>query len=687
MGIEIPSGDKEIPSSPPSEQPQEEASAPLPSQPRNKNNKKPLILTGILTLLVVAAVLVGVLPDWKDNDSIEKSSSNNNVNNNNNNSNEPSASLLQEFLIMTNGTFNVTLPLFSKHVTDGYSNQDEFKNDLKEVAKFLLNDAIKNSAGLVYYNDSSVTTNSTADGGFQEDGDMSQGAPAPETGDSVQDDGSGGSDSKLEGVDAYDTNNQEFTIDRADFVKSDGTFLYAAYSDILVVFTTDGQGIISQTKMTPPNVTVTSGCGGGVMDCIEPMPMDRRAEAENGTVASDGDVAKISGIWPGWSPKARIEALLLHGNRLTAVVSGYGLEYTQKLGRTPTIYEYLSTRVQVYDINSGNLQLVSEKDVNGFFMNAYSKGEFVHIVTRSSVNIWDYLMAPIDRSQAAFQGLDDAQYVEAVTTLVDEGLLDTFVDKLITELEVSGPVDLARLSFFIDSIAADNSDQDLYYSGLATSISQVVSFDMTTPSSTVEIQPHMAATFHPGSWGHVYAMMGSMIIVADLGWSWIAEENVSSDKTYLICFSLSGASSAHSLVGSVEGSLLNSFAIDYVEKSSGSYVRIATTQSSWTPWVAIMEGDLVTSSEGDVMPMETEAVEPVSDTVTAVVPESSTLNQIIVLKVPSEATGVLGRVGSVELGEPNEVRGQLSVVENMMTFATDLTCSLSTVEIHFRSLL
>ena len=70
-----------------------------------------------------------------------------------------------------------------------------------------------------------------------------------------------------------------------------------------------------------------------------------------------------------------------------------------------------------------------------------------------------------------------------------------------------------------------------------------------------------------------------------------------------------------------------------------------------------MEGDGgVVVSEGDVMSVESEAVEPVTDTVTAVVPESSTLNQIIVLKVPSETTGVLGRVGSVELGEPNEVR-------------------------------
>ena len=621
MGVEIPSGDKDAP--PPSEQAQDKNSSTVFSQPRSSsNNKKPLIITGILALLVVAAVLVGVLPDWKDSDSTKKSASNSN-------------NQEQQFLELTNGTFNVTLPLFSNHVTDGYANQDEFKNDLKEVAKFLLNDAIKNNVGFLYNNN-----NSTVDGSSPEDVEMS---PAAASEGAFQGDGSSASD-KMLGVDAYETNNQEFTIDRADFVKSDGNFLYAAYSDHLVVFTTDGQGIISQTKMTPLNVTTPDGCGWNGWGCIEPMPEVKPA-AENGTVVSDS--ARSSVVWPGWTPKARIEALLLHGTRLTAVVSGYGMEYAQKLGRTSAIYEYLSTRIQVYDINSGNLQLVSEKDVNGHFMNAYSKGEFVHIVTRSSVNTWDHLLAPLDRSQVAFQGLDDTQYVQEVTRLVDEGLVDKFVEELIADLEVSGPVDLARLTFFTDSIAADNSDQDLYYSGLATSISQVVSLDMTSPSSTTEIQPHLAATFHPGSWGHVYAM-GSMIIVADIGWSWIPEENQSSDKTYLICFSLSGASSSHALVGSVEGSLLNPFSIDYVEKSSGSYVRVATTQASWTPWIGIMEG------EGDAMPREGETVDPVTDTATSV-PESSTLNQIIVLKVPSGATGELERVGSVELGLPNEV--------------------------------
>jgi hypothetical protein len=142
--------------------------------------------------------------------------------------------------------------------------------------------------------------------------------------------------------------------------------------------------------------------------------------------------------------------------------------------------------------------------------------------------------------------------------------------------------------------------------------------------------------------------MSSMIIVADQGWSWIASDKISAQKTFLIGFSLDGPKSAHAVVGSVDGYLLNPFSIDFVEKPGGSYVRIATTQDFWTPWfggpvgrpgIVIIE-DAAGTAESEVPP------------------KSSTLNQIIALKVPSTSTPgkrELQKVGSVELGEINEV--------------------------------
>jgi len=126
-------------------------------------------------------------------------------------------------------------------------------------------------------------------------------------------------------------------------------------------------------------------------------------------------------------------------------------------------------------------------------------------------------------------------FYEAVTKVVDDGLLHQFAEDLVADLHVSGPVDFARLSFFTDSVAPDN--HNLYYSRSFSSISLVISFDMSAvpddPTSVVGmIKPHMAAIFHPGSYNRVYAN-GSMIIVADRGWSWNPDENRSSEKTFL----------------------------------------------------------------------------------------------------------------------------------------------------------
>jgi len=160
--------------------------------------------------------------------------------------------------------------------------------------------------------------------------------------------------------------------------------------------------------------------------------------------------------------------------------------------------------------------------------------------------------------------------------------------------------------------------------------------------------PQITGTFHPGSWAQVYAM-GSMIVIADQSWSWVAADGQAAQKTYLVCFRLNGPSSSHAMVGSVDGYIMNPYSLDYVERTEGSYVRIATTQSFWTPWVEPMEGDTTGGDSGVAAP----------DKISAEAADSNTTNQIIVLRVPSstDASGdlVLEQVGSLELGEPKQV--------------------------------
>ena len=591
------------------------------SSGRNVSYKRWIV--PVLLVLVVAGVLIGVLPDWDKNSDDQVSTQDKQSQ-----LEEPSTSTTLQYLESSKGPFDVKLPLFSSKITEGYSNDEDLKQDLNQAAGFLLNDAILTNRDAGIYVGGNATSN--------EGGDPM--APGAGEKDSMMS-GGGAESAAFSDVNSFETNNQEFTIDRADFVKSDGNLVFAAYSDYLVVWSANGPEILTKIKMPALNVT------GYYPGPIEPRPMDGvEANATDGSsgadVASDM-IASDKMIW--WNPKPRIEALLIHENRLTVVISGYGMENAQKLGYVPILYEYLGTRIQVYDINNGALSLVSQTDINGGFRNAYAVDQNVYIVTQSGLNTWEHLVAPLERWQPQFSGLDDAAYVQKATALVDEGLVDAFIERLLSELRVNGDIDLARLSVFTDSISQENLDQSLYTSSIANAVTQVFSFDMSQT-----ITPQITGTFHPGSWAQVYAM-GSMIVVADQSWSWVEADGQAAQKTYLVCFRLNGPSSSHAMVGSVDGYIMNTFSLDYVEKSEGSYVRIATSQSFFTPWVDTLEEGTV---EGD-SEMMTEAT-------TSEAVESNTLNQIIVLRVPSsvDASGdlVLEQVGSLELGEPNEVR-------------------------------
>lgn len=640
MAIEVPDG------SAAPEQSKADNNEKETGSPSTSTTKK-IVCFGVFGLLVIAAILVGVIPDWNQNedDETEQLEANKTIPNK-----EDTTFSQPLYFESNNGPFDVKIPLFSEKVTEGYATNEDLKQDLKQLANFFLNDAITQgvASGSYFAGDQGIGNGTSM--GVPIDaapGFVAEGAPTADSSSAAASEG------LLDDADAFETNNQEFTIDRADFVKSDGNLVFAAYSDYLVVWTTDGTGIISQIQMPPLNIT---GYIGGVVDEPPVFAEDTSSggDASSGTSGgSTGDaepaIAARSSIW--WNPKPRIEALLLHQDRLTVVVSGYGWEHSQNLDHVPILYEYLGTRIQVYDINGGDLQKVSETDVNGSFRNAYSVDENAYIVTQSSINTWEHLLAPVQRWQPQFDGLDDDEYVQAVTDqLADEGLVESFVDQLVDELRVNGEIDLAQLSLFADSVSDDHVEDTLFIDNTGKAVTQVVAFDMTVGGGdNIEVlQPHISATFQTGSWGQVYAV-GSMIIVADQGWSWIEEENRAAQKTYLLGFRLEGAASSHQLVGMVPGYLLNPFSLDFVEKPEGSYVRIATTQSFWTPWLIgpVLEGDVATMTEEAAQTAEPE-------------PESTTINQIIVLKVPTDVSAdngaVLKEVGSLQLGEPNEVR-------------------------------
>ena len=135
----------------------------------------------------------------------------------------------------------------------------------------------------------------------------------------------------------YGTNSQTEGVDEGDLVKSDGTYVYAAYGDRLVVFSKDGGGKLSETFM--PKSPPPEGCGGGYQYDDDPFPMPMPMPMPEPDVGGnrrrrrnlqrrDHDRRRTSIVPPYWDPchiaDPRIESILLddESGRVSVIVAG-----------------------------------------------------------------------------------------------------------------------------------------------------------------------------------------------------------------------------------------------------------------------------------------------------------------------------------------------------------------------------
>eukprot|EP00980_Cylindrotheca_fusiformis_P011605 scaffold2744_cov136-Cylindrotheca_fusiformis.AAC.22 len=354
----------------------------------------------------------------------------------------------------------------------------------------------------------------------------------------------------------------------ADRTKTDGTFMYDSYGDYLLVWKVVDGNITSKIQM--PKVDV-----------------------------------------PGY-PKPYIEAILLEGDHLALVVSGYGAEYQVQLGTRPVICNYMATRIVIFKKNDGSPQFVSQRDVHGSFHQAYSTNSNGHVVTQSQIDTWTHLRTPILRSK--FPDLTDDEYREEAAKIGKE-----LVPKFVADLtQILYPFDLSRLSLFVDSLTSEDVlDGVATELKLADKISMVSSFvidsDDTGASDVLNVS--VGGALQPGPLVYVYAT-DQMLVLADSGRRWVEGMREYARKTSFTCFRLDGASSKHEISGSVLG---QPYAFDMVEKDGMVYLRIATTITFWKQT------------------------------------ESSTWNEIVVLGTDSGTGMILERISSVRLGTPNEV--------------------------------
>jgi DNA excision repair protein ERCC-4 len=448
--------------------------------------------------------------------------------------------------------------------------------------------------------------------------------------------------------DSYQTNNQVEGVDEADVIKSgeftitvtymhcmiyfnsylfrlDGKHVFAAYGDILYAWNaTDGTTGTSITRMPYNETNCTDG------PIIEPLVYDYQndGDAVAETESSSGKKARrekqnnrgtMSMPWypPCYNPKPQILALLLHEDRLTAIVSENNYVIMPYSADSPSLIDdHSSLTIKVYDVSNvpsdgTPLTLVGERKLHGNFNAARSIDNTGVVIATSYVNT-QAMANSLYRSQPLYCGLSNEEYEEKAS-LIALNRSEWFADQLISELDLNyGCGQIFKISAMQSGNTSDTTNGDLL-----TNFVSVMSFDTADEYVNEEIPIALSGSFASGYLSNVYVAQDFVAALA-VGSSYNPDTSSWDQSTFVLGFDISNPTPVPYSFGQVSGSPINQYATDLFE----NHLRIATTEWQWS---------------------ETEG--------------STTTNIIFVLDLPSdpESDATMKVVGKTDhLGKPNE---------------------------------
>ena len=550
---------------------------------------------------------------------------------------------------------------FGANVIAGYQGCDDLKADLAEAGAYLANVVIRRNSqyGPAY---GGVYDGVAFDGVAEEAGmeaDMDLGAPmesvkesarepefAADEADHAADDGAE-SNTSGGGETDYETNNQVSGVDEADMVKSDGTFIFAAYGNKVIQFDTFGRRL-SETTMPVPYFD-EEGCKDydhfyedvEVEELVDFDGGSRRrklSEIKSKKVRSDlqkrhnmqkrrtdqrrrrASMVADDMYWGCWRPEARIESMLLEDNRLAVVVAGYEPNYRfdpTAQNQQPILGDVGTTKVRVYDTNSlipnevtldsteeepghpSQLKLVASRDLPGYYANkgGRSIGNRAYLVSNNYVDTWHHFERHFDRWQIIYDGLTDEEYIEAATAYANDKVIPNFTNRLLSELIERGDEDLLGTCSHVQQLSLyqtgdiDAAANHWWDSGVFSGLSQITSFDLdqapiAAASADAEpmLQVQKSVAFVPSSWSTTIYATQDNLFIASQGY----DEHPSSRSgyiptTFILGFGLGDGPAKGAKVGKVPGTVLNQFSIDMYN----DHLRVATT--TWSDWVCPAE--------------------------------------------------------------------------------------------------
>ena len=304
--------------------------------------------------------------------------------------------------------------------------------------------------------------------------------------------------------DSFGSNNQEEGVDESDLVKSDGSYVYMAYGDLLLVTDAITGEEVSRTQMPPKekNVEDMEPYPEPIGPILTPIAVEEISEVDGGEMdpalkEEGGDRKRRASMWIPPNPKPRISGLLFDGksNRLAVIVSGYGDNYRYNYLDGPILRDHDDVYVLLYDTSAIStdgkpLNLITSRKMGGSYRSARMIGSTAHIAVQSGVEWHRHITRYLDRWQVVYDGLNKTEYLEVAAEQAKIAAAN-FSTRLIKELKLLADNDdetddcsgVTKIALFT-SAGEDGEDGDdalpdaLSSGGALNSYLQISSFDM-----------------------------------------------------------------------------------------------------------------------------------------------------------------------------------------------------------------
>jgi hypothetical protein len=507
----------------------------------------------------------------------------------------------------------VNLSSYSNEMMDGYDQCSDLTADLEEAVYYLANVHIDQNARNRY---SQGYYNYWVPRGGRGRPMMMVDAEGPMMAESA---GAGDSSTKQDSApvteSSYGTNNQEEGVEEGDVVTSNGSHVFAAYGNRIVVWDAESGEEVSRTTLPETDANDVPLC------------------ADNKKTES---TCYTNYEWQSLS----IVSLLMHqteeGDERLVVVASSPYHLKQHTKGT-ILSNYHGTRIYLYDSTNpmAELQLLSQEDQSGSFQAARSIGPNAHVISSSYISDWNHLASHLSVWDERYLDMEEEEYKNEAYKVALE-YAPVFADTLFSELMgESMAVDCSHISKVVlmvkerardleaqeaplsevvvdgpDAVTPDIEEVDpatkepvvvadsimpplpsFSQKNVLSSYVQVTSFKMNDASPSARLYTSNSGMFVPlASYltKNVYASAEKLVIAGE-GYE-EDEEGEWIESTLLFTYDLEEASSTPGSIGVVPGSLLNQFSMDhYVGDDGEDYLRVATT--TWAKWGFLGENE------------------------------------------------------------------------------------------------